>query len=353
MPAANPPLAEHHPAGMNPLAPENLFHQRGSEHLHQPGEKYRVQPNESYWVISQKTYGTGAYFKALAEHNRDRYPRPDQIQVGDLVSVPSAATLAQAYPDLCPRPRQRAANDGVMRNVSSRDHLAAGGRVYTVRQGDTLFDIATWVAAHRVEGDGPYRAGRDLLLKTAPRLRPGAPWKVDGESDTDRARRLVLELDETVLPVQGPPGSGKTYIGAQMVCALVRAGKKVGITATSHKVIRNLLDAIVRQAGRENLDPAHVARYDGKMDAEAAAEAGDTASKCNRVELRVMPPVVDDDDALARRTRDPDASSCARRSRPRSFAMPECRAGARNTELPVPARRQEAPILCCVWPNSS
>jgi predicted RecB family nuclease len=113
---------------------------------------------------------------------------------------------------------------------------------------DTLFDIAQWVSAHRVDGDGPYRAGRDLLLKVSPRLRPGVPWEVAGETATDRARRLVLELDETVLPVQGPPGSGKTFIGAQMVCALVRAGKRVGVTATSHKVIRNLLDAIVRQA---------------------------------------------------------------------------------------------------------
>jgi superfamily I DNA and/or RNA helicase len=51
------------------------------------------------------------------------------------------------------------------------------------------------------------------------------------------------------LPIQGPPGSGKTYIGARMICTLVRAGAKVGITANSHKVIRNLLDAVLRAAG--------------------------------------------------------------------------------------------------------
>lgn len=116
---------------------------------------------------------------------------------------------------------------------------------------DTLFDIGAWVAGHLIEGEGPYRAGRDLLLKAPPRLRPGEPWEIAGESSTDRARRLVLALDETVLPVQGPPGSGKTFIGAQMICMLVRAGRKVGVTATSHKVIRNLLDAVVRQAEKE------------------------------------------------------------------------------------------------------
>lgn len=118
---------------------------------------------------------------------------------------------------------------------------------------DTLFDIGAWVAEHQIEGDGPYRAGRDLLLKAPPRLRPGEPWEITGESSTDRARRFVLALDETVLPVQGPPGSGKTFIGAQMICTLVRAGRKVGVTATSHKVIRNLLDAVVRQAEKDGL----------------------------------------------------------------------------------------------------
>ena len=104
-----------------------------------------------------------------------------------------------------------------------------------------MFDIASWVAAHQIDGDGSYRAVRDLLLNAAPRLVAGEPWIVDGESSTARARRLVVALDETVLPVQGPPGSGKTFIGAQMICALVRSGRKVGVTANSHNVIRNLL----------------------------------------------------------------------------------------------------------------
>ena len=34
--------------------------------------KYEVQPNDSYWTISERLYGTGAYFKALTQHNRGR-----------------------------------------------------------------------------------------------------------------------------------------------------------------------------------------------------------------------------------------------------------------------------------------
>src|SRR5262249_6853192 len=50
------------------------------------------------------------------------------------------------------------------------------------------------------------------------------------------------KLDNTVLAIQGPPGAGKTFTGARMICALVEQGKRVGVTATSHKVIRKLLD---------------------------------------------------------------------------------------------------------------
>ncbi len=56
-----------------------------------------------------------------------------------------------------------------------------------------------------------------------------------------------------MLPIQGPPGAGKTYTGARMICELVRNRKKVGITAMSHKVIRKLLDEVVKAAKEEKL----------------------------------------------------------------------------------------------------
>jgi uncharacterized protein len=57
-----------------------------------------------------------------------------------------------------------------------------------------------------------------------------------------------MALDQSTLPLQGPPGAGKTYTGAQMVLALVAAGRKVGVTANSHKVIGHFLDEVVTQA---------------------------------------------------------------------------------------------------------
>ena len=74
---------------------------------------------------------------------------------------------------------------------------------------------------------GPHRAVRDLLLGRPPRAGQAARRSRcarDGETDLDAARRLVLALDRTVLAIQGPPGSGKTYTGARMICTLLAAG---------------------------------------------------------------------------------------------------------------------------------
>jgi len=100
-----------------------------------------------------------------------------------------------------------------------------------------------------MDSPGPYRAARDLLLRRPPRLLDGnglAPHA--GESTIDAAKRIVVQLDDSVLAIQGPPGAGKTFTGARMICELVRQGKKVGITSMSHKVIRNLLDDVIRAA---------------------------------------------------------------------------------------------------------
>ena len=51
----------------------------------------------------------------------------------------------------------------------------------------------------------------------------------DGESTVDAAERSAALLNESVLPIQRPPGDGKTYAGARMMCELIRQGKKVGM----------------------------------------------------------------------------------------------------------------------------
>jgi len=114
-----------------------------------------------------------------------------------------------------------------------------------------LLALGEWVAENGVDAAGPWRAGRDLLLRRPPRCgqEPGARLAMDGESGLDAACRLVSALDESALAIQGPPGSGKTYTGARMAVRLLSEGKRIGISAMSHKVITHFLDEVLVAAG--------------------------------------------------------------------------------------------------------
>jgi uncharacterized protein len=118
---------------------------------------------------------------------------------------------------------------------------------------EALVRIGDYVADHGVFGLGPHQAARDLLLRERPRV--GAePLHHRGETTVDAAVRLCARLAGGILSIQGPPGAGKTFTGGRMICELVRRGKKVGITANSHKVIRNLIDTTIKAADELGVD---------------------------------------------------------------------------------------------------
>ena len=116
-----------------------------------------------------------------------------------------------------------------------------------------LVRIGEHVAEQGIDGAGAYGAARALLLREAPRLN-GQPIRQRDETALDAALRIAGQGDFGVLPLQGPPGAGKTFTGARMVCELVSRGARVGITANSHKVIVNLLDAALAAAAERGLD---------------------------------------------------------------------------------------------------
>ena len=119
---------------------------------------------------------------------------------------------------------------------------------------DALFRLGTWINSNGVDVPGPFRAARDLLLCRSPRLIDRTDTlTLPDEPIVDAAKRIVTLLDSSVLPIQGPPGSGKTFTGARMICELVGQGRKVGITAISHKVIQNLLLEVIKAASEANL----------------------------------------------------------------------------------------------------
>ncbi|HET9230645.1 MAG TPA: TM0106 family RecB-like putative nuclease [Vitreimonas sp.] len=98
---------------------------------------------------------------------------------------------------------------------------------------------------------GRYPAAHALLARTP--LLNGAPFVRESEDAQSAAIRVALSGARGVLPIQGPPGAGKTYVGARMICALAQAGKKVGVTANSHKVINNLLRAVQEAAEQQGI----------------------------------------------------------------------------------------------------
>ena len=118
---------------------------------------------------------------------------------------------------------------------------------------ESLVGIGEYVAENGLESSGAHRVACDLLLRQRPRT-GGAPLQSDDETTVQAALRIAPLLQGGVLPIQGPPGAGKTFTGARMICALVDAGAKVGVTANSHKVIRNLLDEVMGAAEESGTD---------------------------------------------------------------------------------------------------
>ncbi|MGE3961901.1 MAG: TM0106 family RecB-like putative nuclease [Dehalococcoidia bacterium] len=123
--------------------------------------------------------------------------------------------------------------------------------------------LAEHVLARGIEGPGRFRVSRDLLLHAPPRFHAGTLEPAIGELAEEVARRQVLELDASYLAIQGPPGSGKTTVGGKMIADLVAVGRTVGVTAGSHKVIGNLLDAAAEAARERGLRIAIGQKGDG------------------------------------------------------------------------------------------
>ena len=105
--------------------------------------------------------------------------------------------------------------------------------------------------AHDFSPKAPYfglkKCVHDLLLRKTPDLKPNGFVYLKKNNILEKASYRVLNLNNSLLCIQGPPGSGKTYTAAHVILYLIKKGKRVGVTANSHKAILNVLKMVFEQ----------------------------------------------------------------------------------------------------------
>ncbi len=151
--------------------------------------------------------------------------------------------------------------------------LIPGTPIGTKKKRAALETIATAYLAGNLDTTHP--ALVDILLARPPRLQPPRlqprhpeppivilspskdreasngiiqPAEVTKASVSD----VVQRLDNSALFIQGPPGSGKSTIGASVIVDLLQGGKRVGIAANAHKAVHNLLRKVEETAKERN-----------------------------------------------------------------------------------------------------
>ncbi|MBN9227264.1 MULTISPECIES: TM0106 family RecB-like putative nuclease [Legionella] len=98
----------------------------------------------------------------------------------------------------------------------------------------------------------------DFLSKSYPRItdhQQGMPIAPSHHPEERLAEMMhaVLNLKNSYLTLQGPPGAGKTYTGKHLIAELVQRGKKIGISSNSHKAINNLLMSAAAYCQKEGI----------------------------------------------------------------------------------------------------
>lgn len=197
----------------------------------------------------------GAVKKSLI--HRYRFPEQDhELKEGDKPHIAAIRKYAGEIVALDDLRRTVDIKRGASYEMPGRMSLVPEDSVGADAMRDSLLRLAEAVLEDGFGDTDRTRLAADLLMRRPPRAgqAEGAPLRREGEDELAAARRLVRDLDHSVLAIQGPPGSGKTYTGARMIADLLAEGRSIGVTATSHKVIGHLLEGVCEVARERGIE---------------------------------------------------------------------------------------------------
>lgn len=216
-----------------------------------------------------KVHDPASAFHNLRVDKDDQIPNA-QVELLSLDTLRGELTFKRGAGSTAPHPRA----------------LVAGRPIGNAQQRKAMQRLGRWIVDQGVDGDGPGFAARQLLGRRLPRVsgHDGAAVTRDGESASDTVVRVGTSLDASYLPVQGPPGAGKTFAGAHLIAELVGQGRTVGITANSHAVIEHLLCEALKLIGSPVL-----ALQKGPGDDDWKPQPGVTAASNEQIEAAVGP----------------------------------------------------------------
>jgi uncharacterized protein len=148
--------------------------------------------------------------------------------------------------------------------------LIPGGPIYTDAQEAALETVAL------AYEDGTLRtrfpAVWDLLVAAKPRFtdRPAGEPIQPAIVSSDAVAGLVVALDGSYLFVQGPPGSGKSTVGADVIVTLLASGKRIGVVSRSHAAVHHLLHKVEQRAHERGVRFAGLYKHGGDDNAYAS-----------------------------------------------------------------------------------
>jgi nucleoid-associated protein YgaU len=190
------------------------------------GEKnYTVESGDSFWSISAKQYGTGKYFRALEEYNRDRVKSSDgTLKPGMVIVLPDVSVLKMRPATSASIPANRTSGTATSRDsltapatdrpvprreLRTSDPMDATGQsaptgasrpaagssnssrtnVHIVEEGDTLSEIALRKLGTSKRWDEIYRLNKDRIADPN-RLKVGTELKLPAASPENAADRF-------------------------------------------------------------------------------------------------------------------------------------------------------------------